>query len=361
MEGENGSDCATEQQGDAEMKLALVFAAMAFMLAMFTGCETFLSDGDTSPTNTDVLDDFGGFTTGDEPPGFGDAQLLSTYQDEEPFDDAMADHPDVRDANGHAGAKHYALRIVWGNLDHPDTAISPGEDCPITDWSGSVEVDGGVIVVKRLIRFDRGDYVVRPRKGPSKVEWVSHTMDHIDGMVFKIIDTPGPRPDSATNTVRISTPFYAGDISLDDLRDYRELVTYDECNKISIVATEIDPHACPRGFLEGIWVAETDTSGYFGGIWIGNDGEMVGHVRGRYGIRGGERVLFGKWITRSGDFGGLLRGVWMPLEREGGPDGYFEGRWVDETFTVRGFFKGHYCIREQVGDGFFHGRWVKEC
>jgi hypothetical protein len=150
-------------------------------------------------------------------------------------------------------------------------------------------------------------------------------------------------------------------IPLDALADYREFVTYDECNKISIVATEIEPVGCPRGFMEGRWTAETDTSGFFKGIWVGHEGEIAGHLRGKYAIRGDERILFGKWITRSGSFGGLMRGRWVPLDQESGPDGYFEGRWVDEAYTVRGYFRGHYFHGAEDGRGFFHGRWIKDC
>ena len=341
------------------MRLLLVFTTLAFGLAMFSGCESFLSND--RGTDTDIPADFGSFTTTDEAPGFGDEDLLATYQDEEPFDDEMADHRDVRDANGSNGARHYALRLVWGNLDRPDTTASPGEACPITEWSGYVEVDGGVVIIERLIRFDPGDYIVRPRKGPRKFAWVSYTGDHVDGVVFKIVDTPDRASDSAANVVKISTPFYVGDIALDDLRDYREFVAYDECNKISIIATEIEPHACPRGFLEGMWTAETDTSGHFQGGWIGKHGEIAGYLRGRYRLRDAQKVLVGKWITRSGEFGGLLKGTWTPLDLETGPDGQFEGRWVDETFTVRGFFRGHYRIRAEAGEGFFHGRWIRRC
>lgn len=342
------------------MRLAITFALVTLELITFTGCETFLSDGDAD-MNTDLPEDFGGYTATDESPGFGDEELLSAYRDEEPYNDEMTYHPDVQDANGRRGARHYALRMVWGNLDHPDTTIYPGEDCPITDWSGSVEIDGGVLIIERLIRFDPHDYIVRPRGGPRVVEWISHTMNHVDGIVFRIVDTPDSRPDSASNTIKISTPFYSSEISLDDLQDYRELIIFDACNKISLMATEIDPHACPSGFLEGIWAAETDTSGGFRGIWIGSAGEIAGYLRGRYEVRDGERVILGKWITGSGDFGGLLRGSWTPLDPADGPDGYFEGRWVDDTFTVRGFFKGHYCIREDTGTGFFHGRWINRC
>jgi hypothetical protein len=87
----------------------------------------------------------------------------------------------------------------------------------------------------------------------------------------------------------------------------------------------------------------------------------MGHLRGIYEIRDGDRVLFGKWISDSGEFRGLLRGTWTPLTEEDGPDGLFEGRWVDEDYEVNGYFRGHYCVCEGDTAGTFHGRWKKEC
>ncbi len=327
---------------------------------LFIGCETFSPDNDEGG-NTTALEDYGGFTTGDEEPGFGDAGLLSSYTDEEPFDDEMERHPEVSDANRNGGARHYMLRIAWGNLDHPDTLVNPGEDCPVTDWSGLAVVDGGVLIVKRLIRFELRDEIIRPRKGPRAVAWTSHTMNGLDGIVFKIVDVPDPGPHEAENTVTLTTPFYSAVIPLEDLEDYQEFVTYDDCNKLSVVATEINPQDCPRGFLRGRWVVETDTSGHFVGGWIASEGDLAGYLRGRYAVREDKRVLYGKWITSSGEFGGLFRGTWLPLDLEEGPDGYFQARWVDHTFTITGAFKGHYCISEDDTSGFFHGRWKKHC
>jgi hypothetical protein len=233
--------------------------------------------------------------------------------------------------------------------------------CPISEWSGTLEVDGGVAIVKRLILFDRGDSIVRPRRGPRSIKWVSYTMGHVDGLLLKVIDLPDPPGKESKNILSITTPFYTGEIPLADLADYREVVVYDECNAISIVATRIEPLGCPKGFLEGRWVTATDTSGYFKGAWIGQYGTLMGHLRGIYEVRDGDRVLFGKWIDASGEFRGLLRGTWIPLDEEDGPDGLFEGRWVDEDHEVKGFFRGHYCICSGDTTGTFHGRWKKDC
>ena len=101
---------------------------------------------------------------------------------------------------------------------------------------------------------------------------------------------------------------------------------------------------------------------------MNNDGTLDGYLQGHYALRDGERVLFGKWITTAGDFGGLMRGTWGPLPGDDlddapeTPDGYFEGRWVNESLTVEGAFRGHYCL-PAVPDtaGFFHGRWINDC
>jgi hypothetical protein len=290
---------------------------------------------------------------------FGDSELADSYAEEPEFEDEMEDHQEVR--NGHRmGANQYMLRVIWGNIHRPDSTDAEEPDCPITDWSGSLEISGGVATVKRLIRFEEpGDHIVRPRPGPKQVAWVSRTMPHVDGILFKVIDTPDPQGKEVSNTVTIRTPYHVAEIPLADLADYRELIEIDECNKLSIVATEAEHMGCPSGFLEGGWVAETDTSGYFRGGWISNHGGLAGYLRGKYEVRDSTRVLYGKWITESGAFGGLFRGTWTPSDEC--PGGRFEARWVDEYFISRGVFKGHYHIGAEGEAGFFHGRWRELC
>jgi hypothetical protein len=333
----------------------LVLGALAL-----PGCD--LSGPDQGGAGDPVeISEYGGFTTSDEAPGFGDAEILDGYPEDRPFEDEMENHPDVRNGETDRRAKQYALRIIWGNLERPDSSLSDAGACPLSDWSGTIEVDGGVAVVERLILFDRGDTIFKPRKGPRKMEWTSYTKDHVDGLLLKIVDLPDPPTGEFDNTLSITTPLFSRDIPLAELEDYREYVVYDDCNAISVVATRIKASRCPKGFLEGRWVAASDTSGYFKGAWIAQHGALVGHLRGAYEIRNGERVLYGKWISESGDFQGLLRGTWTPLPREHGPSGVFEGRWVDENLDVRGFFKGHYATCPDDTAGLFHGRWMKDC
>jgi len=337
-----------------------LLGTLILAVILMTSCESLSPDEDLTGLPEEISD-YAGFTTTDEAPGFGDTSLIADYPEDRPHADDMENHPDVKNGRNDRNAKQYALRITWGNVERRDSTPTDTESCPISDWSGTLEVDGGVAIVKRLILFDRGDSLVRPRRGPRNVRWVSYTKNHVDGLLFKIFDLPDPPRQEFTNTLTITTPFYSGEIPLADLEDYRELVVYDECNAISIVATRIQPLGCPRGFLEGRWVTATDTSGYFKGAWIGQYGTLMGHLRGVYEIRDGQHVLFGKWINDSGEFGGLLRGTWTPLQNDDGPDGTFEGGWVDQAYEVNGFFRGHYCICEDDTAGTFHGRWKKQC
>jgi hypothetical protein len=349
------------ERGLKQMKYRLALIGVLITgIALITGCELF-SPGESDSDQPAELAGYGGFTTEDESPGFGDTDLMDGYPEDDAFDDEVEDDPQVRNAMRGRGAVQYALRIVWGNLEDRDSTLTGSSDCPVTDWSGSLEIEGGVAIVKRLIRFEPGDYIERTRKSPKEINWVSHTKDHVDGILFKIVDVPDPAKKDSINQLTITTPFDEVEIQLPDLEDYREFVTYDRCNKISIVATKAKPLDCPRGFMEGRWVAESDTSGHFKGAWIGNEGALMGYLRGRYTLREGERVLYGKWITRSGSFQGLLKGTWTPLREIDGPDGIFEGRWVDESFTLKGAFRGHYHIAEDDTAGFFHGRWIKHC
>jgi hypothetical protein len=342
----------------------LVFPTLAgaLALALVAGCGTFVPDGDDT-AGTARLDLYGGYTTASEAPGFGDADLLASHPEDTPYDDDMIDNPEIGNALKNRAARMYMLRLVWGNLENPDSTTTA---CPVTDWSGSLVTDGGVLVVRRLIRFEPGDYIVRPRRGAHQVQWVSHTAGHLDGLLVQIIDIPGQRNTAVRNAVTISTPLFTSEIPFDSLASYAATFTIDECNEVALTASEISRPGCPHGFLEGAWASESDTSGVFRGAWIKDNGELDGYLRGRYTIENGRRVLFGKWITASGDFGGLMRGTWGPIvaDRDGAgtPDGCFSGHWVNDALTAQGVFSGHYCLPEEADTaGFFHGRWKADC
>ena len=341
--------------------LMLLIAALGLAVVL-TGCESMLSDDAKTIDEETMLAEYGGFDTGDELPAFGDLDLASSFSDEIEFEDEVEDSGAVRNAHRN-GARQYMLRVIWGNIERPDTAGGTEDpDCPITDWSGSLTVSGGVATVKRLIAFEAPvDHIVRPRPNPREISWVSFTSMHLDGILFKVLDTHDPKGKEVTNSLTLTTPHYTVEIPLADLADFQEVVEIDGCNTISIVATEPVHMGCPTGFISGDWVTETDSSGYFRGGWISNRGDLSGYLRGIYEVADGERVLYGKWITESGEFGGLIRGTWWPAVSDSCPDGFFEARWVDDYFTMSGVLKGHYFTAPEDSAGFFQGRWRELC
>jgi len=340
-------------------KAILRMALATGLLLAFAGCESLFSDDAETASREEMLAEYGGFDTGDELEAFGDADLRASYTDDPEYQDDMEGDDAVTAAYRHPRAQRYLIRVVWGNIQRPDTTDEDDPwDCPVTDWSGSLQVSGGVVVVRRPIRFETpADQIIRPRSGPSRVSWISHTQPHVDGILFEAIDVPEAGDAESANSVSINTPLYTVEIPFGELDGYREFLEIGECSKISIVATRNQYTGPPAGFVEGGWIAETDSSGYFRGGWISANGRIAGYLRGRYTVRDGRRVLLGKWITASGAFGGLMKGTWQPSRGDSGPDGFFEARWVDEFFIVRGVLRGHYHICPEGGAGFFHGHW----
>jgi hypothetical protein len=345
-----------------EMKrIAIVCMAGLITAGLFAGCET----SPPSVSETALLAEYGGYTTQNEAPGFGDPVLIAAHREDAAYNDPMERDPEVSAAEKDRGARKYMLRMVWGNLDSPDTSETSG-GCPPTDWSGSIKAEGGVLIIARTIRFEPDDSIVRPRHGAREIEWISHTRNNVDGLVLKIVDVPDPRHRQVRNSITITTPFYTAEIPFADLADLDRTAAFDTCNGISLVATEIERSGCPRGFLEGTWVSETDTSGNFEGAWIADDGALTGFLHGHYGVADSSRVLVGKWITTSGEFGGLLKGTWNPsiLDEAGDedvPGGNFEGKWVNDAFTEAGRFNGHYGFPDSTSNGVFRGRWKDDC
>ncbi len=338
------------------MRRAFCILGVAALAILMAGCG---SVDNTSPQDTNDKE-YGGFTPTDENPAFGDQELSTLFQEEPQYEDPLANDSEIRNAERNRYARHYLVRILWGNLDVPSVTSDTTGGCPETDWSGSIKVDGGVISVIRLLRFERND-LVQARRKAHEFSWISYTSDGVDGILFRVIDTPDPNAQS-TNTLRFETNPYETEIPFSQLANYSDFVFIDECNKISIVATEITPSRCSGGFLEGLWMAETDSSGYFKGVWLAHDGSISGHVRGEYKTIDGNRVLYGKWIDNSGRFGGLLKGTWTPLPvDQPGPDGVFEGVWADANYRIAGTFKGHYCFCREPDGGWFHGRWHPNC
>ncbi len=348
-------------------------SAVALLLAglLITGCSED-EPGAVAPIQDqpapgfDLNDPYGGFTMTDEEPAFGDPELLAQAALEVDAGDDAGSHPEIGDMEGDPSTTVYALGIVWGNLSGRDGERGDCRDMDGTDydWSGSISVTTGALVLKNTISFERrdGDRVILPRTDRQTLQWVSHTGCGFDGLRLMIYQRGS---DGGSGVLRFETALYTREIPVSDLADLDEVIDVDhDGNQIRFLGTEArTPHAAGRGFMRGRWgaMAPGDSVGHFQGVWVCPRGGVEGYMRGYYGHNDiGRRVMFGKYIDENGGFKGILRGTWN-VARDGGEDrmvrmGTFEGRWVSDTDSNAGSIAGRWQIG-RGGHGHYDGRW----
>lgn len=376
--------------------ILIVPAALALL---FAGCGD--EDG-TTPTGAGPVgvDDYsaidfdlpyGGLTKTDEQPAFGDPYLLQmdALADLDDFEDALAQDPEVRRLQSRTGTpggpdggerpRFTFLHIAWGVLDGPiDEITGRPEDGDLVDWSGHLSVDRGIVLVRRVILFERpADQVIQPRPDRQTVAWRSHTGLHYDGLIIEIIEPPlgsggehgdgqGGDPDEPVpNVLHFVTGPFTRDFPVDELAGLDEVFEVEPAgNAIHFAGFTLGDIAyCPKGFLAGRWVDDPDreeAGGFFAGRWVSLYGLVRGYLRGAYGLnREGEPVFYGKYVGRDGRFQGLVEGVWTPGEDEG--EGSFEGHWVGANELVEGVLDGRFLTEPGELRGFFQGRWATLC
>lgn len=326
-----------------QLKLALL-TLLAMGLFVLQGC----SNDTTQSTNTDdevlnLTDTYGGYQPTSEAPGFGDPEILAMEQSQ-PAGDSYANSALVDSLRNLVNRDVYSLEILWGKLQFDSSATE------ITDWSGSLSVERGAIVAARLIRFEPGDHLVRPRPNGQTLEWESQTLGSFDGLLVFVYD---PQPDSFDNenTLTLTTAPYSRTFTMGELASIEEVVDVGE-NQISLTGFQTVPLDCGEGFLEGRWTRLPNERGNFKGHWISSDGYLLGHVQGHFGVDpSGENVLFGKWIGIGGAFRGLLRGTWGADDVDGA-QGWFNGRWDNAVGTKVGDFGGSWVsVAPPIGTG----------
>jgi hypothetical protein len=376
------------------LKQPLSVLAAVLLLAALAGC----SDSDTTPVGTSdtATDDYatidfdlpyGGLTKSDEDPAFGDPYLIQddALEGDEVYDDDLLNDPEVQalvamgdepgDPEDPTRPRFTFLRLAWGMLDGAvDERSGLATDGELLDWSGLLRVDRGIVVIKRVIRFERPfDSIVRPRIDRQTVAWFSHTGGHFDGLLIQIIEPPRQVDETRDdgdppppNQLHIVTGPFEQSFPVASLATIDEVYEVDDLgNAIHLVGFtlgDLDP--CPKGFLSGIWMTDTeadDGSGTFRGRWVGVHGFGKGHMMGRFGYNeDGERVFFGKYINRSGQFMGLLGGTWAPVEDRPG-HGRFIGHWTSDGETRDGALGGRYLHLPERPGGFYQGRWATDC
>ncbi|MBI4720730.1 MAG: hypothetical protein HY770_05840 [Chitinivibrionia bacterium] len=343
--------------------ITLILAALFWMPACQSPDDTGTLDQDllTREQTIDLDDPYGGFNLADEPAAFDDPVLLSEFSGAEDvaYEDPLEVQARISEAE-RMRINRFFVRVTWGNLERDSTIAF------VTDWSGSLTVDSGFVLLKRVIEFEPEDNIV-PRVSPDLLEWVSHTGLSFDGIIVKILPAPAPSLTSLCNDTNTVVHFDFGPFTrsydLAELRDIHEVIPVDDAgNAVSIDAIRIDPTSCPQGFLRGVWKDVPERpGGVFFGKWETESGMIMGHLRGVYGVNSkGDHVMFGKYIDCSGRFRGMIRGRYWHGEEEG--QGGFAAVWMDRNMLFLGELKGGWKTGEsQYGDGFFRGQWRMRC
>ena len=352
-------------------KRFLIFISLFGLLALIAGCS---KDSASPEEELTVADQFGGFTPTDEAPNFGDPDFTAGLAVETEYNDSMLDSLDYDSVINIPAINAYAIRIVWGSPSYDSTVTA------LTDWTGSLSMSRGGMVLRRTIGFESFQDYILPRTDRKLIEWVSFTSVHHDGIFAYLFVPPF---DSLLDSLAVDTPVtvtfdtepFDLTLRLDDLSSL-DTVFYldDSVNVVAVRAFKITPQVCPGGFLEGKWGVDSTGQGIFEGRWISRHGLLAGYVKGIWGpdtTNNIRRAFYGKWIDVSGRFEGLLKGTYRPhpdwhasdvaFSRAGGR---FFGHFYDANANPLGVLKGHYMMPRRFSDdgmGYFAGRWKTFC
>jgi len=349
----------------------LIGIVVLSLFGLYTGC----SDKASSAGGDEIADEFGGIKPSDEPPAFGDETIATEMVEDAEYEDPVLLSPIVEQAVNNEVADLYSIRIVWGQLGF-DSSITE-----VTDWSGSLTVSDGVELLRRVIKFEDGqDYIVL-RTDPTKIDWVSYTTVHHDGIFANIVIPPDEERavDDVLEpiTVTFSTAPFEITFNVEDLPALDTIYYLDDSSAVAFHACKVERIACPRGFLAGRWGLNEDGDGVFYGKWLSHYDLLAGHIRGTWGknIDGEpENVFYGKYIDLTGSFEGLLRGRYHPVGHSNAEvsqgqargrhisRGLFRGSFFDASGNIQGVLKGHYSeTHGNSGMGYFQGRWRTYC
>jgi hypothetical protein len=305
----------------------------------------------------DLEEEFGGYRPTDEAPGFGDPGMLQEFGEDEEVADLLQNDPQIAEDIGNSLVEVHFLRITWGNLQWDTTATS------ILDWSGAAHIDKGTLVLLRTIRFERGDYIHRPRPDRQTLEWTSYTGPHFDGIYVAIVVRPDDTA-STEGTLTFSTAPFSRTFTFSELDSVHLVYSVDDQgNEIAFVGHKKELVPCGNGFLEGRWIRTQRHQGVVKGKWISRDGSLAGHFQGHWGKRNnGQQVFFGKCIGTNGDFKWLIRARWEYSYSRGEEAGSFVGEWLDRNGQRRGVVGGHFRVGGERGKkGSLQGRWRMLC
>jgi hypothetical protein len=322
----------------------------AALTLLVSGCATdALDDADTIAENIEL--DLGGIDMEDEAPMFGAEALFDQTGTNEPelvvADDIESD-PAVAIMMQAPDAIIFNAGVIWGQIGGNPDAEQP------RNWSGTLSVNRGAIIVRRTIAFEGPTDNLLPRDDKQVVPFTSATLPHVDGLRLTIVDPDPLNSEPLVLHYESAASNYSFTVALGALLDgpVGEVVD-SRGNRIAAVAMARPVDICQNGFLRGRWHKVSEGRGMLIGQVRSSDGELKGHMKGLYGVRAnGDKVFFGKYINTDGEFRGVFAGNYA--------DGQFRGRWMTKS-GEKGALGGEY--REtipgpEVG-GHFLGRWAE--
>jgi hypothetical protein len=314
---------------------------------------------DPAAVATDLSAGTGNQTTTDEAPMFGEAApfAAAAIEADHAVVDPIAGDPTVAALDVRPDVDARQLLVLWGQMP-PDRTATLAHD-----WSGTLSVSRGKLVVERAIAFEAATDSLQPRTSASSLHFTSKTRPAVDGLAIKILDdqapsaTPPPSPSPGLGLAPIVLTYTPDDgtapiaIDLDQLSHGASVTDLGGGNKLVAVAER--RHAdCEGGFLRGRWHPLAGAPvGAYRGVVTSRTGEVIGHIRGIYGVRAnGDAVMFGKFIDTAGAFKGVVVGTYA--------GNTFHARWLDRA-GEHGTLGGVYFEGAPGAGGGFVGRFAQ--
>jgi hypothetical protein len=327
-------------------KLSLPFTLL--MALPTVACLDRGGDGDTQDVSTALEQTNGGFDTTDEPPTFGAEADFSAaaIEDDNVTTDPLASDPVIGDMDRASVATGFRAVVVWGKIPADPDATET------RDWSGSLKISRGALLVQHTIAFEARTDKLLPRLTRDTVSFKSVTQGYVDGLALTVLD-PTPSTTTAGQTLTYTSADGATVYTLDLSQLAAGPIVVDAGGGFKLIAIGHRRQIadCDRGFMRGRWHALSPHLGRFLGIVTDENGERVGHVRGVYGQRrNGDSVLFGKFINREGHFRGILAGTFE--------SGEYRARWITRE-GEHGTAHGAYFEGASPRAGHFLGRWAE--
>lgn len=324
------------------------------LLVSLAGCYAATSE-DPASIGAALEEENGGLSMEDEAPAFGmDLELaeLELLSADPVLPDPLETDARVLSMRSAPDAVVYRVAIVWGQIPGDRTNDAPH------DWSGALGTNRGAMLLRRAIAFEPETDRIIGRPDERSIAFTSVTLPHHDGLVVDIVDPDPASPDPIGLGYSGDLPGELGSespplaIPLRALLDGPvELRADADGNRMIAVAQAMPVDVCAHGFVMGRWHRVEEGRGVILGRVVDASGELVGHLRGIYGVReSGEQVFFAKYVGVDGTFRGILRGHYG--------EGHFEGRWVTRNGDIGGLAGGYReTIEGPETGGHFLGHW----